>query len=176
MSRLLNINLIYGFRPVNCFFHKLRTFHTSWETLKKESSCKILKANGLFKEQPSPTSRCGRVWGLDSAQTERMWPRRLSPSAPKPAKPAPEPEGTRRGPLALSCSPGFWPYSQSPRLINHPERARPCMGTLVETGPAPVRMRPPRKSPKVIVAWHRGDFVGMSKVLKMLLKEDLGLL
>lgn len=50
------------------------------------------------------------------------------------------------------------------------------MGTLVETGPAPVRMRPPQKSPKVIVAWHRGDFAGMSKVLKMLLKEDLGLL
>lgn len=90
MSRLLNINLIYGFRPVNCFFHKLRTFHTSWETLKKESSCKILKANGLFKEQPSPTSRCGRVWGLDSAQTRA--------ASPPPLRSRPSPRLSLKGP------------------------------------------------------------------------------
>lgn len=147
MSILLNINLIYRFRPVNCFFHKRRTFHTSWETLKKESSCKILKANGLFKQQPPAPSRCGQVWGLDSTQTV-MWQRRLPPTALKLAKPAPESEGTRRGPLALSCSLGFWPYSQSPRLINRPEQARLCMGTLHDAGRAPGRLRPAGNPPR----------------------------
>lgn len=81
-------------------------------------------------------ARCG-VWTGHRAYVGQL----SLPPPPEVAQPVPESEGTGRGPLALSCSPGFWRYSQLPRLI---KQARLCTGTLhqaqscnYETGTSP---------------------------------------